>query len=103
MEGEVLDLHHSITKAFSVAAFFGLTLAPQDGARGIGIASASGLGVPIHPTLARVVVAPPERRPPQEQPCGEGMLLIEGNYCPDAEQVCAKWVDSTAVSEPSMR
>lgn len=25
--------------------------------------------------------------------CPEGMLLVEGEYCPDVEQVCEKWLD----------
>jgi formylglycine-generating enzyme len=26
-------------------------------------------------------------------PCGEAMVLVDGEYCPDAEQVCVKWLD----------
>jgi len=26
-------------------------------------------------------------------PCGAGMVLVDGEYCPDAEQVCLKWLD----------
>ncbi len=31
--------------------------------------------------------------PSPEAPCPEGMVLVEGEYCPDVEQKCLKWMD----------
>jgi sulfatase modifying factor 1 len=97
-----LDLHHTITKAFSVAAFFGLALAPQDGPRGIGAAAststalpsshgASQVSTPVNHALA--AGASTAAASATVSPCGEGMLLVSGDHCPDAEQVCVKWLD----------
>lgn len=94
-----MDLHQSITKAFSIAAFFGLTLAPQDGSRGAGSATSGGGGpgnVPIVAAIPAALAATSTTGDPsagQPGPCGEGMVLIEGDYCPDAEQTCLKWLD----------
>jgi hypothetical protein len=106
-----LDLHHSITKAFSVAAFFGLALAPQEGARGIGAAAAATPAMSAAPssevvenTAASIVTEPPTsgaqaRTSPVSQavgvqgPCDAGMLLVDGDACLDAEQICLKWID----------
>ncbi len=30
---------------------------------------------------------------PPESPCAAGMVLVDGDYCPDAEQVCLHWLD----------
>lgn len=27
--------------------------------------------------------------------CGAGMILVEGEYCPEVEHVCAKWMETT--------
>jgi hypothetical protein len=94
-----LDLHQSIVKAFSLAAFFGLTLAPQDDPTGIGAAVANAVGgaSPLG-TPPPVIVASrdPTPAPPSastQGPCDAGMVLVDGDYCPDAEQVCVKWLD----------
>jgi sulfatase-modifying factor enzyme 1 len=31
-------------------------------------------------------------------PCPEGMVLVEGEYCPEAEEVCLRWVDAHGVA-----
>ncbi|MBX3258376.1 MAG: SUMF1/EgtB/PvdO family nonheme iron enzyme [Labilithrix sp.] len=87
-----MDLQHSITKAFSVAAFFGLTLAPQNGSRGAGAAAGALPAAASQARTASVSAAQPKVAPPAG-PCGEGMILVEGDYCPSAEQVCLKWLD----------
>lgn len=100
-----MSLDTSISKAISLAAFCGLTLAPVDGPRG-GTAPAIA---PPPPDLLTAAVAAPEAKesakaksteasPPAgavgvQGPCAKGMLLVEGDYCPDAEQVCLKWLD----------
>ncbi len=83
-----MDLHQTFAKVFSVAAFFGLTLAPQDGALGIGASTNTP-----EARLTRPPAPVAEPRVVPDSPCGEGMLLVEGDYCPDAEQVCVKWLD----------
>jgi formylglycine-generating enzyme len=97
VEGEVLDLHHSITKAFSVAAFFGLALgqiSPLSTAPTppTGAAPASTAPPPLQ-TGSTPAPAPPDPSLGQQGPCDSEMLLVEGDYCPDAEQVCVKWLD----------
>ncbi|OJY28542.1 MAG: hypothetical protein BGO98_05580 [Myxococcales bacterium 68-20] len=79
-----------------------MTLAPQDGARGIR-AVAEGLSSTPLSTSSSVVHAASVRASttpassysvaPVASVCGEGLLLIEGDHCPDAEQVCMKWLD----------
>jgi len=90
-----LDLQHSITKAFSVAAFLGLTLAPQDGPQGTGGANVSAgaiVGAPRTALASIAATATPTSIGPTTS-CGEGMVLVDGEHCPDAEQVCLKWLD----------
>lgn len=66
----------------------------------------TGLGLLTRPSLARTGdraahAAPPEPEakpprgvaPPQRETCPEGMLLIEGAYCPRVEHKCLRWMD----------
>lgn len=93
-----MNLHQSITKAFSVAALFGFAFAPPNGPSEIKTAAASEGQAPVLPHAA---TSPPpaaalaDQAPPLERqgPCDPGMLLIEGDYCPNAEHVCLKWLD----------
>jgi sulfatase modifying factor 1 len=110
VEGEVLSLDTPISKAISVAAFFGLTLSPADTPRqegaplvalgpSVGIAAATereSTGESIRdskakspePATPKLVTAPTTNGV-----CTSGMALVEGDYCPDADQVCLKWLD----------
>ena len=49
------------------------------------------------PTLAALVPAAVNRvalaQPPEPKACPEGMLLVEGDYCPEVEQRCQKYMD----------
>lgn len=96
VEGEVLDLHHSGIKAFSVATFVTFALAPKGGSGPTALPDAQGLSVgTVSQSLADASVAA-ERvatPPTTEAPCNEGMLLVEGEYCLNAEQVCIRWLD----------
>lgn len=109
-------LHSPISKAISVTAFLGFTLAPGDLPRHEGAVAASvGIGAredsakakspdpsppaapqmpstPALPSTPLLTNVPP---PPlgTQGPCAAGMLLIDGDYCPDADQVCLKWLD----------
>jgi sulfatase modifying factor 1 len=55
-------------------------------------------------TLALATVAPTAtpnaaaETPPAQQksPCPKGMLMVEGEYCPDVEQNCLEWMDPPA-------
>lgn len=88
-----MDLHHSIAKAFSIAAFFGVTLAPHDHARGVRPV-ASNLPSAALSTSASAHAAPTAPASDRDASvCGEGMLLVEGDACPDAEHVCVTWLD----------
>ena len=100
---EVLFLQSPISKAISVATFFGLTLAPVDGPAG---------GSPLTPTHASHQALPasasggallaseskakgtdPQPASGVQGPCADGMLLVDGDYCPDADRQCLKWLD----------
>ena len=104
-----MSLDSPISKAISVAAFFGLTLAPVDGPSG-GLSRAAD--TPAPKAFAASVVpaerlavdrqtakAKGEQPPPptpqigSQGPCAAGMVLVDGEYCPNADQVCLKWLD----------
>lgn len=38
-------------------------------------------------------VEPPTPTVEKHEPCPEGTVLVEGEYCPEVEQVCLEWVD----------
>lgn len=85
-----MALDHSILKAFSVATLAVLSLSPRP--------DRGSAKTHTTPTDLPAAVAPPVTPPSSEPrspdgPCGEGMVLVEGEYCPDAEQVCLKWLD----------
>lgn len=101
-----MSLDSSITKAISVATFCGLTLAPVDGPRGgsARAADAASHAAPITATVTAAAPAPEPKEgkaksggaaPPagQQGTCASGMVLVEGDYCPDVDQVCLKWLD----------
>lgn len=51
-------------------------------------------------TLSNAEVAPPRQdavatvEPQKPSACPAGMVLVEGDYCPDVEQKCLEWVDA---------
>jgi len=53
----------------------------------------AGAAAPV--ILNAVVAAPPPAMPQIAAPsaCPKGMLLVEGDFCPDVEQQCLEWVD----------
>ncbi len=100
-----MSLDSPISKAISVAVFLGLTLAPVDGP-GESSALASD-PAPKDAVVASVaassasVVDDPNAKAGEAPstlgirgPCATGMLLVDGDYCPDADQVCLKWLDA---------
>ncbi len=100
-----MSLDSSISKAISVAAFVGLTLAPVD-IPGAGSphpgdltpheAQAAPLSAPVVQAAISVKAKTGDPAPPaagDRGPCAEGMLLVDGDYCPDADQTCLKWID----------
>lgn len=47
-------------------------------------------GLPIvNPTA----VATPQKPPGEQGPCPTGMLIVEGEHCPEVEQTCLKYID----------
>jgi formylglycine-generating enzyme required for sulfatase activity len=46
-------------------------------------------------TLATVLpsLAPQKTEEKKQSACGENMILVEGNYCPEVEQQCKKYMD----------
>lgn len=91
-----MDLHQSIARALSLTAFFGLTLAPPAPERRLGPATGSALSDAPSPSPPPAVTGPAAATDAgfaEQGPCDAGMLLVEGEYCPDAEQICVKWLD----------
>ena len=99
-----MSLHAPITKAISVATFFALTLAPADGSgpprqRGptprveMLAASAEPLSVGEANDGAKARAAEPKAPIGVQGSCGIGMVLVDGEYCPDPDQICLKWLD----------
>jgi sulfatase modifying factor 1 len=85
-----LVLHHSIIKAISLLAFCALALDSTEASRRL-VAK-----TPHEPAAAadaplKAKSAPSPRA--EGSSCPKGMLLVEGEHCPEAEQVCLKWLD----------
>ena len=103
-----MSLHAPINKAISLATFFCLTLAPAD-TPAPGTARARDPDRPAEPLAAepaplgadegnrakdaKARTAQPKAPPGVQGPCSSGMVLIDGGYCPDPDQVCLKWLD----------
>ena len=87
-----MALQHPILNAFSVVAFATMSLSPLDAFRG-GSGRAKTSAAPDLPPPAVSSVEPPAPASSSTAPCGEGMVLVSGEYCPEAEQVCLKWLD----------
>lgn len=83
-----MNLPTSNIKAFFVASCLSLSLAPNE-------SSPEPIAVSETPTLPPSEAPPPpkETTPAAPSPCGGDMILIDGDACPDAEQVCLKWID----------
>ncbi len=87
-------LQQPIIKAFSVAVFVALLLAPREPSQLLATTAEAS----ERPSITAVTKAP-DRLPAGVLPaaaapvCGEDMLLVDGEACPDAEQVCLKWID----------
>lgn len=90
-----MDLQHPIAKAISVATFFSLTLAPEARRSPGAVPSPAQAPVPASASTGPVPSGAAAERDaaPAGEPCPKGMVLIEGDYCPDAVQVCLKWLD----------
>jgi formylglycine-generating enzyme len=84
-------------KAIFIAAFFGFTLGsveePPASAAGTAIpASTSAPSSPSTPSASQSSQSP-TTAPATSGACGAGMVLVDGEYCPDVEQTCLKWID----------
>jgi formylglycine-generating enzyme required for sulfatase activity len=106
VEGEVLNLQDPILKAISAAAFFGFTFGESAPARRleepagappveIGQEAVALASPATAATLTGATAPKAESNPaPQGSACPSGMLLVDGEHCPEAVQICAKWVDA---------
>ena len=91
-----MSLDSPISKAISVATFFGLTLAPGELPRQQGAAtgvSPTSISVSASAKAKGADATPAPASAPNPGACASGMVLVEGEYCPDADQVCLKWLD----------
>ena len=85
-----MSLH--IPKSLGVSAFAAFGLSLRSPAPRPPIVEAAG-------EVAVEASAPPpdDPAPPTpkalSEPCASGMVLVDGNYCPEPEQVCLKWLD----------
>jgi formylglycine-generating enzyme len=91
-----LDLQHSIIKAISVTTFCSLALAPD---------RPKELRAPSEGIPARAGDAAPDAKARADgagkagaadqgpTSCPAGMILVEGEHCPEAVQKCLKWLD----------
>jgi len=90
-----LVLPNSIIKALSLTALFGITLAPVDGPGPGGAPTAPQQQQQQQQTpTPPAVVAPKPTVDPPDPVCGAGMILVDGEYCPEVEQRCLKWLDA---------
>jgi sulfatase modifying factor 1 len=83
-------------KAIFIAAFFGFTLGSveEPPASAAGTAITASTGSPSAPTAAPTSTSIPSGSSQSASgPCGAGMILVDGDYCPDVEQTCLKWID----------
>jgi formylglycine-generating enzyme len=81
-----LDLRHSIIKVFSVALVLALGGTHEEDAVAFA-APPEPFQVRAVPSAALVSVAP------KAAACDDGMMLVDGEYCPEVDQVCVKWLD----------
>lgn len=92
-------LHHPTLKAFFVASFAALTLAPADVPQGG--SSRSPAGARDAPEPDKVAAKPAPRASigsghasaGEPSACPASMILVEGDHCPEVEQTCLKWLD----------
>ncbi|MDB4946925.1 MAG: putative signal transduction protein with Nacht domain protein [Labilithrix sp.] len=95
MEDEVLSLHFPKIAANTltiVTALLGLAMrspAAEHGAPAAPAPAPAPALAPSAPAAVRELSAAPGTR----SPCASGMVLVDGDYCPEPEQVCLKWLD----------
>lgn len=92
-----MDLRRSNIKTFFVAAFFGLSVAAEGDPAALGAPVGNGIAaasVARPPRASSSEAAAPPLPPPTANGCGsDEMILVEGESCPDAEQVCLRFID----------
>lgn len=96
-----MDLRHPIARTIPIVALLGLTLEStgETPASALPIANANANAASTPPPTATASPTPKESldaRPADAGTCPSGMLLVEGEHCPDIEQVCARWVPDPA-------
>lgn len=89
-----MNLPASNIKAFFVATFFGFSFtASESSIPELPIPLANASEEPAAPAPVQRDVPIAQRPPTPAGPCGSDMILIDGDYCPDADEVCLKWID----------
>jgi hypothetical protein len=104
VEGEVLVLLDAIDRLFALTALSALTLGFVRGGTPAAAAplrwmAASTTGAEP-PALAKAPEAAADAKPGapapakgEQGPCPPGMVIIDGDHCPEVEQTCLKWLD----------
>lgn len=97
-----MSLHDPIIKAISVTALALLSVSPS-GDPSQRRATTPGDLTPQPPSraseeveiTAKAKVFEPVAKAPTgvQGPCASSMVLVDGDYCPEPEQVCLKWLD----------
>lgn len=96
-----MSLHDPIIKAISVFALALLSVSPSGSLPSPSTGDLTPHAPPppraddAAPAAAKAKVGEPLPRAPTgvQGPCASGMVLIDGDYCPEPEQVCLKWLD----------
>ncbi|HSO38009.1 MAG TPA: hypothetical protein VLT33_36025, partial [Labilithrix sp.] len=100
-----MSLHAPIIKAIFLAALVGLTFSPsgelpcaspphaRDPAPQAPPLAASTETAGELDASAKAKVGEPPPPAGVQGPCADGMVLVDGDYCPEPDQVCLKWLD----------
>ncbi len=90
-----MSLHASAAKAFSAATLLGLTVSSATRAcETIPATTTPLVAAADAPKASEPPASPASTEPRGEQSaCATGMVLVDGESCPDPEHVCLKWLD----------
>lgn len=89
-----MDLQHPLAKAISIAAFLGLAFesSSEAPAPAAPIADATGAPVPQPSRSPSAGSAADANASSDGGACPTGMILVDGEHCPDIDQVCVRWM-----------
>jgi hypothetical protein len=75
------------------AAFAPACTRAQAASREIGPSAATTTTLAVATVPAETTPAPVPKEAEQPKACPAGMILVDGEYCPDVEQKCLEWMD----------